>query len=544
MRNARLPWVVAITALALAATARAQVPLLATEQAKLTANNAAAYDWLGLRVAVDGDTAAAVAPDAGLGATYVYVRSGTLWTQQAQLTAGGGAYDSGVAIDGDTVAVGRISNTGFVNVFERSGTTWTHQAQLKMTGAKLFDNFGEAVALDGDTLVAGAPSDDTGAGADAGSAVVFVRSGTTWTQQKKLKASDEAPGNYFGSSVALMGDTAIVGAPFNGGGAAYVFVRSGTTWTEQAALSAPGLLSNEWLGTSVAIFGDTAAVGAPFWDVAKIGSYSEGSVFVYERSGTTWGVPQRFQASDASSLDEFGRSVSLGADTLAVGAPYNDLFLAGWDAGSAYVFERAGTTWSEAAKLKASDGRTDDFLGWSVALSGETVVAGAFSDRYAGLVDAGSVYVFELSHPPVSYCTAGVSAAGCTAAVGASGVASASAASGFLVTAAGAEGGRTGLFYYGTGGRQASPWGNGTSLQCVVPPVRRGGVLAGGGSAGVCDGSFSLDLNARWCPTCPRPGHNPGAGTTGQVQLWYRDPFNTSNQTTTLSDALEYLVAP
>jgi hypothetical protein len=143
-----------------------------------------------------------------------------------------------------------------------------------------------------------------------------------------------------------------------------------------------------------------------------------------------------------------------------------------------------------------------------------------------------------------TYCTAGTSASGCQASLSATGTASASAASNFGLTAAGVEGAKDGLYFFGTNGRQASPWGNGTSYQCVTPPVKRAGLLAGSGTSGACDGSFQQDLNALWCPTCPKPGHNPGAGATVQAQLWYRDPLNTSNQTTSLSDAIEFVLAP
>jgi choice-of-anchor C domain-containing protein len=145
---------------------------------------------------------------------------------------------------------------------------------------------------------------------------------------------------------------------------------------------------------------------------------------------------------------------------------------------------------------------------------------------------------------PSTYCTAGTSASGCQAMLSASGSASATATSGFDLMASGVEGLKNGIFFFGTNGRQANPWGNGTSVQCVVPPVRRAGLLTGSGTVGMCDGSFSQDLNALWCPTCPKPQKNPGVGAIVQAQLWYRDPFNTSNQTTSLSDAVEFCVGP
>ncbi len=142
------------------------------------------------------------------------------------------------------------------------------------------------------------------------------------------------------------------------------------------------------------------------------------------------------------------------------------------------------------------------------------------------------------------YCTAGISASGCQASISASGTASSTSPSGFSLIASAVEGSKDGLFFFGTSGRQANPWGNGTSYQCVVPPVKRGGLRMGTGTGGQCDGSFTQDLNARWCPTCPRPLHNPGAGTVVRAQLWYRDPFSSSNRTTSLSDAIEFYVYP
>jgi hypothetical protein len=152
--------------------------------------------------------------------------------------------------------------------------------------------------------------------------------------------------------------------------------------------------------------------------------------------------------------------------------------------------------------------------------------------KLSGLSECGSA---------TNYCTSGISASGCQAAISTIGVPSATAASGFDLTAASVEGAKDGLFFFGTSGRQANPWGNGTSYQCVVPPVKRGGLLSGSGNPGACDGSFTQDLNARWTA---RPGQNPGAGTVVQAQLWYRDPFNTSNQTTSLSNAIEFSVCP
>jgi plastocyanin len=142
---------------------------------------------------------------------------------------------------------------------------------------------------------------------------------------------------------------------------------------------------------------------------------------------------------------------------------------------------------------------------------------------------------------PVTYCTAGTSASGCQAGLSAAGTASATAPTGFDLMAADVEGAKNGIFFFGSNGRQANPWGSGTSFQCVAPPVKRAGLLVGVGTPGACDGSFSQDLNARWTAN---PAQNPGAGALVQAQLWYRDPQNTSNQTTSLSNAIEFPVGP
>jgi hypothetical protein len=157
----------------------------------------------------------------------------------------------------------------------------------------------------------------------------------------------------------------------------------------------------------------------------------------------------------------------------------------------------------------------------------------------------GQMLVMALCEPGfTNYCTAGTSESGCQALISATGFPSATMTSGFVVTASTVEGQKDGLFFFGTNGPQANPWGNGTSLQCVVPPVKRGGLLTGTGTIGACDGVLSQDLNARWCPSCPKPLQNPGSGTTTNLQLWYRDPGNTSNQTTSLSDGFEFVVCP
>ena len=164
--------------------------------------------------------------------------------------------------------------------------------------------------------------------------------------------------------------------------------------------------------------------------------------------------------------------------------------------------------------------------------------------NFGGIARAQMNLMCQKDPPATSYCTAGTSANGCRTRMSAIGAPSATAPVGFRLQAAGAPGLRNGIFFFGINGQQAKPWGNGSSFQCVVPPVSRAGLMVGEGSAQLCNGSFTRDLNARWCPTCPKASQNPGAGAVVDAQLWYRDPNNTSNQVTSLSDAIEFAVGP
>jgi hypothetical protein len=205
-------------------------------------------------------------------------------------------------------------------------------------------------------------------------------------------------------------------------------------------------------------------------------------------------------------------------------------------------------SWSSAQMIadvqSMLDAPANDF-GW--ILIGEEVATFStkmFSSHEIILPAERPQLVIDYTTTPEVYCTAGTSSSGCQASVSATGIASASATSGFTVSVATVEGSKDGQFFYGSTGRQASAWGNGTSYMCVLPPRLRGGLLPSSGTNGSCDGSFSQDLNARWCPSCPKPSHNPGAGSTLQAQFWYRDPQSSSNQTTGLSDAVEVFVCP
>jgi hypothetical protein len=386
-----------------------------TQQAKLVADDGAPNDYFGASVALDGNTAlvGAYGDDVGVnsdqGSAYVFTRSGATWTQQAKLVAGDGAegdeFGTSVALDGDTTLVGATyddvssSNQGSAYVFTRSGSAWIQQAKLTAGDAATGDLLGRSVALDGDTALVGAYTDDVGAISDQGSAYVFTHSGSTWTQQAELTAGNGAMGDRFGYSVALDGNTALVGAYTDDLGAnsdqgsAYVFTCSGDTWTQEAKLTAGDGAAGDRFGSSVALDGDTALVGAIYDDVS---SSNQGSAYVFTRSGTKWMQQAKLTAGDGANSDEFGWSVALDGDTALVGA-YDAKVGANSDQGSAYVFTRSDNTWAQEAKLTAGDGAAYDQFGWSVALDGETALIGAYADNVGANRDQGSAYVFTRS---------------------------------------------------------------------------------------------------------------------------------------------------
>ncbi|WP_375758446.1 hypothetical protein [Corallococcus exercitus] len=387
-------------------------PLIVTEQAKLTASDAEGGDFFGSAVALSGDTAVVGVPGSNTapfldgGAAYVFVRSGSTWSEQAKLTASdaaeGVAFGASVAISGDTVIISdpnRDVGAGAVYVFVRSGTTWSEQGRLTPSDLEAGDQLGFSLALSGDTAIVSAFRDDSEAGENTGAVYVFVRSGSTWSEQAKLTASDAAELEEFGFAVAFSGDTTFISAPNadteagENAGAVYVFVRSGTTWSEQAKLTASDAAEGDLFGRSVALSCDTAIVGAEGVDTEA--GENAGAAYVFVRSGTTWNEQARLTASDAAASDSLGTSVALRGDTAIVGAPFDDT-AAGTDAGSAYVFVRSGTMWSEQARLTASDAAEGDLFGLSMEFSGDTLVIGAPADDTPAGENAGSAYVFVL----------------------------------------------------------------------------------------------------------------------------------------------------
>ncbi len=347
---------------------------------------------------------------------------------EASNPGAGDYFGSSVAVDGDTLVIGAygeesaargidgdqddnsLPDAGAVYVFRRSGASWQQEAYIKASNTEREDGFGRSVALDGDTLVVGAPYEDSSAttvdgdqddnsAPYTGAVYVFRRSGTSWHQEAYIKGSNDIDARpWFGWSVALDGDTLAVGAFYSEGGSAYVFRRSGTSWHQEAFFQGANADAGDEFGRSVALDGDTLAVGAPREDSGATGingdegddsATDSGAVYVFRRSGTSWQQEAYVKASNTGEGDNFGNAVTLAGDTLAVGAIYEDSGSRGVNggqndqtdpeinSGAAYVFRRSGTTWAQEAYIKASNTESDDYFGDSVALWGDTLAVGA-----------------------------------------------------------------------------------------------------------------------------------------------------------------------
>ena len=333
--------------------------------------------------------------------------------QQAELTAAGSAapmhFGCSVAISGDTALVGadgmgreqRPGRVGVAYVFVRSGGVWTQQQELKAADTARDDRFGMSVALSEDSALVGAPGRSVLGEPDVGAAHVFVRSGGVWTQQQVLRPEgvvEKWP--YFGQTVALDGDTALVG---EGGslGAACVFVRSGGVWTQQQRLTPGAGSAGTGFGWSaVALSGDTAVVGAMYCNVA--GKREAGAAYVFARAAGVWTQQQKLTDADRMRWDHFGTGVALSGDTALIGAPWD--FGQGKHAtgGAAYLFTRSGGIWTQRQQLKAADTASGYFFGGSVALAENEALIGASGHPFAGDKKYGAAYVFMLDPAPTS----------------------------------------------------------------------------------------------------------------------------------------------
>lgn len=406
---------------ALAAVLVAMSAASGGRQARLIAGDGQEGDRFGAAVAISGDIALVGAPLAdvgdnpGQGAAYLFTRDGGTWKLQARLIAEDGkAHDQfgwSVALADDTALVGALAadvggddSRGAAYVFTRDGDIWSPQAKLTADDGKADNRFGWSVDLSGDTALVGAALADGGDNPGQGAAYVFSRRGARWHQQAKLTPSDGAAGDRFGVSVALSGDTALVGARFAvvddnlEQGAAYVFVHDGDGgWRQQGKLTASDGVELDGLGVSVALSGDTALVGA---DGADTGEADQGAAYVFTRDGGVWRQRAKLTADDGAADDAFGVSAALSGDTALVGANVAAIVSDNAKQGAAYVFTRGVKGWRQRNKLTVSDGAELDGLGVSLALSGRTVLLGAQDADVGETSHQGAAYVFDLEDPP------------------------------------------------------------------------------------------------------------------------------------------------
>ena len=422
----------------------------------------------------------------GAGAVFIFVKVGGVWSQEAYIKASNTeAWDRfGQALalsdDGNTLAVSTISeassatgingdqtnndaaSSGAVYVYSRSGGTWSQQAYIKGSNTEAGDWFGQSVALsaNGNTLAVGADGEDSNAvgvngdetnngRSNSGAVYVFTRSGTVWTQEAYVKASYSWTGVSFGYSVALSDDgntlavgargessssTGINGDQANNGaiasGAAYILTRTGTSWSQQAYIKASNTQANDRFGASISLSsdGNTLAVGAIYEDSSATGINgdqsdnsvsSAGAAYVFVRAGLTWSQQAFVKASNPTVDDQFAYALALSGDgnTLIAGSPQESSSATGTNgnqmnedtnnSGAVYVFSRSGTSWAQESYVKATNPGENDRFGQAAAINGDgntLAVGSCYEDSSAtgiggnqaseGTVDAGAVYLY------------------------------------------------------------------------------------------------------------------------------------------------------
>ncbi len=410
------------------------------QAAKLTASDGAAGDNLGCSVAISGSTVVVGSPDntymvanpikrSGAGLVYVFTEPSSGWadmTETATLIASDGSvgneFGASVSISGNTLVVGAPSATvgenaqGAAYVFTGSGSAWTQSAKLTASDGEPYDDFGRSVSISGITVVVGAQWAKVNGNADQGAAYVFAKPSSGWanmTQTAKLTASSGAAGDYFGQSVSISGNAVVVGAWGVGGsyqGAAYVFTEPSSGWanmTQTAEFTASDAAAYAQFGWSVSISGNTVVVGANYATLGNSGLGYQGAAYVFTEPASGWATMTQtaeLTASDGTYDNEFGNSVSISGNTVAVGAP--DAAVGGNDQqGATYVFTEPSSGWdnmTETANVTASDGTTNNWFGTSVVIGGNIVVVGAPGAASGDTSDLGAAYLVETPAPTVT----------------------------------------------------------------------------------------------------------------------------------------------
>jgi hypothetical protein len=430
---------IALATIVLSSKANTLVAQNWDEAVKAVASDRAAFDLYGYSVSISGDYAIVGAKQEDhnatggqfldkAGAAYILKNNSGTWTVVQKLVAPDRAEDDefgySVAISGDYAIVGAPRKTvkvgfdlesyaGAAYIFKNTSGTWSQLSKLVSKEPNFADEFGYSVAISEDYAIVGAPYDDVP------SAQIYKRDSTKWFFEQTITSGVTGNGDRFGWSVGVSGNFVIVGEPFDGStapvnyaksGSAYIFFRgSSGTWKQSAQLNASDKAAGDEFGNSVAISGDYAIIGAMLEDHNATGGASlnsAGSAYIFKRNANdgSWKQSKKIVASDREASDMFGVSVSISGDYAIVGAYNEDQDKGGGntlsDAGSAYIFKNTAGNWAQTNKIVASDRDGSDLFGFSVAISGDYAIAGAYSEdenQTGGntLAAAGSCYVFK-----------------------------------------------------------------------------------------------------------------------------------------------------
>jgi hypothetical protein len=369
-------------------------------------------DNIGRSVAIYGDTAIVGVPDddLGEGSVYVFKRTGSNWSAvqrlaPADLSANDG-FGASVAVSGNWLVVGAPRNTGnsgSIYIFERADGASPFVQETKRTALADGDSqvfLGHSVAIDGNTIIAGAPADTTTA-INSGAAYVYKFDTLTslWSAGQQIAASDAAGGDEFGESVAIDGDRMAIGAPRNdapfNSGSAYVFFDDSLSISQEGLVVAPGAASSDLFGSSIDIDGTTIVVGAVNNDSPSAVS-NVGGAYVFDRVVSTWTFTQELFADTPVAEDLFGTSVAIEDGIIAVGAPGVDVLPLNADTGAVSIYEHDGSSWVFSQEVVTPHlGDTESFFGEAVAIHGGSIIAGAPLHSHGNLVDTdlGTAYV-------------------------------------------------------------------------------------------------------------------------------------------------------
>ncbi|MGO9408865.1 MAG: FG-GAP repeat protein [Acidimicrobiales bacterium] len=354
--------------------------------AELKGSDTATTDEFGVSVGVSGSTAVVGTSGAAYaGRAYVFAKTASGWSQVAELKGSdatpGDHFGNSVAISGTTVVVGaydQAKDAGRAYVFTKTASGWSQVAEPKGSDTVADDYFGWSVAVSGATVVVGA----VGHARYMGRAYVFTKTTSGWEQTAELEGSDTVTEDGFGTSVAVSGTMAVVGAEgyAKGAGRAYVFSETEGVWKQTAELKGSDTVTGDNFGTSVALSGTTVVVSS--YGQAD----SAGRAYVFTGTAGVWKQTAELKGSDTAAGDYFGISAAVSGTSAVVGA-YDHAT----DAGRAYVFTDTAGVWKQTAELKGSDTAAGDHFGVSVAVSGTTAVMGSYGKaKYAG-----RAYVFK-----------------------------------------------------------------------------------------------------------------------------------------------------